>query len=932
MSSSLSLAPVRSIRSIGSNIRTMRTPRSSWRHVFSSSLSTGSDRLRGSSTPLHHPTTVSWSWSLDKSSSSSPCSRCLSTSRTLLSDNPKSPSGTPKISKYRLDCNTPKVIKRRKKDTPSGKAIPAIVRTKPTANPRKAREKADAATREIMRKIEEAEAEALEPEPALSVRPKKPSPSTPTTTSSASKPTSLKHPTLNTASTVSSAPEPIAPKPAPAVPATPEPNVSQPVPFLAPTTSSLSSSLAGSVATQPAPISSGWSTRPLLQSYRLPPPELMEQTITSKETSYPTLHPLPKMAASIERRPSQAPQRIKRSIYRTVLDWSVHPTVQPNDFNALPDVQSIALPPRSSGHSGHSVKSTTTTNATTNTAVTASSGGGGSGRGTTTEETVVKKRYVSRRRIGFDDDDLNELDTKNQPRRASVVRLEREKEPRAATPSSSQITATLTPPHPRQSSVEVMDSIVQDRLNRGERAAGSLKKSQASQWTVSGIRTRQLIEGESTKTMLLKRPTTISRSESKEEEVVVEEKKKEEAMAVTAVFEPTRFMHADQILKAVLPDQGLCGSWREPREAKLKNSTADSKNSTAADGEYVFSPKAVLPALRAGLRKPFTLYYTDSAIHPRISQMVQECVETAGEMGLDIVKTNNERLDTLLGHQYHQGVLLRASHLPKAVMKALGTVSADNKYTLQFARGSAKVFDESPVNSDSNNSSISSRGTAASHRSTSSPPIWVVLDEIQTIYDMGHILSAAYYLGIDGVLIKDKNTVLPLASVSAASEGALEKRPAYAIRSLTQFIKASRENGWQVVGLKAAYGSKRLRPFYTLPRTGIDRPTILILGGDGLGFSKSAERQCDGFIHVPTLSTMVTAIEANTLPMPVVSGIVMSKLLAGRMAHKKKEMSLLDRSKEGRKGQVEDDDDDVAPVPWQGSPPEWELLTRKAKN
>lgn len=38
----------------------------------------------------------------------------------------------------------------------------------------------------------------------------------------------------------------------------------------------------------------------------------------------------------------------------------------------------------------------------------------------------------------------------------------------------------------------------------------------------------------------------------------------------------------------------------------------------------------------------------------RGSRMVQECVETARELGLDLVKTTPYHLDKLLGHKYHQ--------------------------------------------------------------------------------------------------------------------------------------------------------------------------------------------------------------------------------------------------------------------------------------
>ncbi|KAF9153719.1 hypothetical protein BGX20_004850 [Mortierella sp. AD010] len=43
--------------------------------------------------------------------------------------------------------------------------------------------------------------------------------------------------------------------------------------------------------------------------------------------------------ASQRRLPSQAPPQVDRSVYRTILDWSVHPTVQPDDFNVLSEAQ-----------------------------------------------------------------------------------------------------------------------------------------------------------------------------------------------------------------------------------------------------------------------------------------------------------------------------------------------------------------------------------------------------------------------------------------------------------------------------------------------------------------------------------------------------------------------------------------------------------------
>jgi hypothetical protein len=46
----------------------------------------------------------------------------------------------------------------------------------------------------------------------------------------------------------------------------------------------------------------------------------------------------------------------------------------------------------------------------------------------------------------------------------------------------------------------------------------------------------------------------------------------------------------------------------------------------------------------------------------RVSQMVKECVETAGELGLDLIKTTPRHLDSLLGHKYHQVYTFHMDH------------------------------------------------------------------------------------------------------------------------------------------------------------------------------------------------------------------------------------------------------------------------------
>lgn len=592
-STSLSLAPVRSIRSVKSvrsisNIRTAAaatTTRTPWRHVSSSFLE-GSNRPR---VPPLRPTTR---WTFDRRS----C-RCLSTTKTLLAETP-SPLVTPKISKYRVDCNTSKVIKRRKKENEDGKkAIPNVVRSKPVANPKKARQAAEAATREITRKMREAEASAAAAEgggaplsatkvapplkPSASFYARKPSPLKPelststitaTNTQSSTIDPSAKEPAPRTSEPV----VPRSPLPSPAFPHARRIPADQPLPEL----DSVLSTLAEAIATQPAPISSGWSSRSPLQSYRLPLPDLTDQS----EERHPALDPLPKMATSIERRPSQAPQRIKRSVYRTILDWSVHPTIQPNDFNTLADLTPIA-PPRA----GHPVKSTSSINVAAtsgrsnriiNTPIASTSTTTNVAAASTSDEGVVRKRYASWRRIGFDDDD--DLDFNKRPYYSG------------------------------QSTTQILDTIVHNRINK------SNADTQVNPWDISGIRRQKFVPNSESgpKSVLLKKPVIARDREEKEAAKVT--------VSTTATSKPSqsalpweKLEHRDRTLPrpVVLPDQPLLGSWIDSSRRGLEK-VADSKDNSTYS-EYLFSPKSVLPALRTGLRKPYELLHADFNIHPR---------------------------------------------------------------------------------------------------------------------------------------------------------------------------------------------------------------------------------------------------------------------------------------------------------------------------
>ncbi|KAF8936170.1 hypothetical protein BGZ58_004494 [Dissophora ornata] len=208
-------------------------------------------------------------------------------------------------------------------------------------------------------------------------------------------------------------------------------------------------------------------------------------------------------------------------------------------------------------------------------------------------------------------------------------------------------------------------------------------------------------------------------------------------------------------------------------------------------------------------------------------------------------------------HQCSQGVILEASKLPHIFVKALGPVSDQNQYQL-----------------------ISKSGETMFRCREKEPPVWIALDEVVDPQNLGAILRTALFLGVDGVIVCHKNSSPLSAVVAKASVGALEVRPTYGVSSLMRFIQDSQKNGWHVVGAHVTFGSKRSRPLHTWPDTGVDQPTLLVMGSEGNGLRKQIMNQCDSFIQVPSLGTAVSNVDS--LNVSVATGIILSKLMGGR--------------------------------------------------
>ncbi|KAF9925632.1 hypothetical protein FBU30_004617 [Linnemannia zychae] len=307
--------------------------------------------------------------------------------------------------------------------------------------------------------------------------------------------------------------------------------------------------------------------------------------------------------------------------------------------------------------------------------------------------------------------------------------------------------------------------------------------------------------------------------------------------------------------------------YRGSRQSKNDRENGDRrerpKQNMPTDHDFLYSPNVVFPALRNGLREAYNLYYSHTLTQNRKRTKVDpvaDCINMAKQLGIPVKKKEKHDLNEMAGQRPHQGVILEASQLKKQIVDGLGPISANNNYQLftKAKEGMAKNF--------------------ASKENQ--PPVWLALDEVVDPQNLGAILRTSLFLGVDGVVVCHKNSA-PLSPVVAkASAGALEERPTYSVDSLGNFIKKSQKNGWYVVGADVANDSKRNRSIQTWPETGVDQPTLLIMGSEGDGLRKHIKDLCDSFVQIPTLSSDETGVDS--LNVSVATGIILSRLMGGR--------------------------------------------------
>jgi 23S rRNA (guanosine2251-2'-O)-methyltransferase len=230
--------------------------------------------------------------------------------------------------------------------------------------------------------------------------------------------------------------------------------------------------------------------------------------------------------------------------------------------------------------------------------------------------------------------------------------------------------------------------------------------------------------------------------------------------------------------------------------------------------DLLYGRNAVTEALRAGRRTVHRVlvargtHGVDSlARHPRT-----ELVE-------------RRRLDDLLGHQHHQGVIAEVSTFP---YDRLEDLSLD---------------------------------------------LLLVLDSLQDPQNFGTLLRTAQACAVSGVVIPEHRAVHVTPAVSNASAGAIEHLRVARVTNLARTLTWLKERNVWVYGLAV----EARAPFWSVDWT---TPSALVVGSEGEGLGRLVRETCDALVEIPMAEGAVQSLNAA-----VAGSLVLYEALRQRQQH-----------------------------------------------
>nr|XP_026253796.1 rRNA methyltransferase 1, mitochondrial isoform X2 [Urocitellus parryii] len=222
--------------------------------------------------------------------------------------------------------------------------------------------------------------------------------------------------------------------------------------------------------------------------------------------------------------------------------------------------------------------------------------------------------------------------------------------------------------------------------------------------------------------------------------------------------------------------------------------------------ELLFGLSPCLLALRAARRRVARLLL--QAGRAGLQGERAELLREAEARDIPVLRPRRQKLDALCRHQVHQGVCMEVSPLRPGACREAEEVSPGDDHQ----------------------------------------QLCLVLEGLQDPRNLGAVLRSAHFLGVDKVIISQRNSCPLTPVVSKASAGAMEVMDVFSTDDLAGFLQAKARQGWLVAGTVGCPGPEVSQSSQTPIMSCLeflwDQPTLLVLGNEGSGLSQEVQASC----------------------------------------------------------------------------------------
>ena len=243
--------------------------------------------------------------------------------------------------------------------------------------------------------------------------------------------------------------------------------------------------------------------------------------------------------------------------------------------------------------------------------------------------------------------------------------------------------------------------------------------------------------------------------------------------------------------------------------------------------EWIAGKNAVLEALRAGKRKPHTLYLSRNVE----DESTREILNLARKLQLTLKEANAREIGEKSGVEAHQGVALEISPFVYADLSEVVSTSL-----------------------------VSPKGS-----------FLLLLDEIQDPQNVGALIRTAHLTGAKGMIVLKHRSASITPTVVKASAGATEYLPIVQEVNLVNCINLLKDKGFDVIGADGESDQN-------IYQYSCQWPVALVLGSEGKGLRRLVRESCNSLISLPMMGPV------GSYNVSVAGALFMGEILRQKMA------------------------------------------------